>query len=181
MKKLLISLFLSLVPLSLANANVIELDFNASDFVGFNFNSSPPSPSPVSSVSGKLTWNALSISSAIQQLLSVDLSVNGTSYTLNDIEFDDWGFASLVGGKNFGASGSAFGTDDFQLLWLYSPSNSSPNFSYTTSQDASGAWQAQTITYSFTEKGAAVAEPSSFVLFAITMFGLILFRRKVKA
>lgn len=106
MKKLLLSLLL-LLPLT-AQAISIKADFTASQY---DF---------PSDISGSFVYEAASLSSPIDSLLSIDLTIEGDTYSLSDIGFTLRGSDLMIVGGILNGAGtiSTFSAEnDFLLAW----------------------------------------------------------------
>lgn len=158
----------SLVCMACASAQAVSvtLAFAASGFgVG----------APADPVSGSFTYDAASISSTINAMQSVSLSIGGHAYTLAQVSY-----ASPYGGGNidmiYGTLNSillATGTDDFALQFDR-VTGAGVDFTYTSFSSAS-VWH--TSTFSSVTR-TAVPEPATLALAALALTAAALSRRR---
>ena len=129
--------------------------------------------------SGTFIWDAASVNSPIRSLLSVDLTIDGHTYTLEEI-----GFAStdsfpvdIIGGLAGGGIGQfTSGTDDFSIDWDR-PTSSPRSFSWTTANDPNSWFHQNSIGFSkFNIAAVPVPLPSAFPLMLGGLAGLGLTR-----
>lgn len=163
------ALFLCLLGSGPAWAAPITMNFSA-----YGFGPSNGNPAPHDPVSGTIVWEAASATAPIDSLLSVDLTINGHVYQLNEIEFTHVvGGIHLIGGGPFPDSVGNL-TNDF---WLsFDTSTGTPrDFSYASNQ-LSGVWFTQSFS-EFSITAAAVPEPATLVLVLVAGAGLAARRR----
>jgi PEP-CTERM motif-containing protein len=110
------------IPVPTGNPDEFFFKFEASGFL-------PRDPqgerAPQDPVSGSITYRAASINSPIEELLSIDLTIDEHTYTVcstpscgNDVGFLTSGGMQLVGGSLFGGVEQVrAGRDDFLLQW----------------------------------------------------------------
>ncbi len=110
-----------------ARAITVKLDFTA------NF----PEGAPESTLTGEFTYQAASVTSPIDSLTSVDLTIAGYAYTLGEVDFDT---EEAVETTEIGSTINGFGvvvpgTDSFSLT--YNPNAGFPyNFVYATTSSS---------------------------------------------
>jgi hypothetical protein len=105
----LATLSLSIASTQTAQAASFTLSFTADNFAG---------PTPSSSISGTIGYDAATINSSITLLNSIALTIAGYSYTLGEVGFDNSSFSSLrIGGTITGVGGVSAGNNDFILVW----------------------------------------------------------------
>jgi hypothetical protein len=98
-----------IAPLSVAQAVPIQLTFTASGFgIG----------APDDSIPGTILWDAASVSSTINSLTSISLTISGHFYTLGEISFASpfSGNLDVIGGTIGGLAGLNNNTDDVSVL-----------------------------------------------------------------
>jgi hypothetical protein len=165
MKKIIVSLFASIALVTLLTTNVWALSFQV-DFTATNFSIIGGStPGPYSLVSGSFGFEAASINSHIDSLTSVDLTIGGFSYDLDDIDTTTLGSSVIVGGIGSGLNSINWTTDDFWFLWDIN-TLAPTKFAYTAASGFDGAW-GSTQFDSFSITAASFPEPS-FDSFSIT-------------
>jgi len=164
MKKILVLMLLAVIaPLKSANATIITSDFVVS---GFSLEA------PFSTISGSLSWEAESLSDEITSILSVDFSMNGYSYVLSDIGFNNFNAdVSFIGGVVNEVLGVGHaGIDDFRLTIDRNIGELSV-FHYTAAGH-SGVWRGRNFNGTSTSI-QGVSEPGTLLLLIIGLvFGL---------
>lgn len=100
------------------NATPIVMSFTASDFYEvFFLNGKTP---PTDPVSGIITWNAASVNAPITSLTSIDLIINGYTYSLGEIGFGEFTtdkVFSVIGGNLTGVHViNTSAGDDFAIV-----------------------------------------------------------------
>jgi hypothetical protein len=113
------------------------------EFTVAGFPVSNGNAAPTDSVSGTVVWTAADIHANIQSFVSINLTLDGHSYSVGEIGYyrldspPTWnGIGGLTGG---GADGIANGHDDFWIQWD-SASLTPVSFAYSSSE-RSGIWQ----------------------------------------
>ncbi len=160
MRSLFIALCLILA--STAQAGVVTMTFAASNF---------SSGAPVDPVGGTMTWRAASQTAPIEELLSVNLTIAGYTYSVAEIGFNDFfqigGLVSGITGVDAGAAANDFsfridpGTEQ-----MISP------FIYGLQSVTNQIWFSQEGTVSLRfEEGGPVPEPGTLALVALAVLG----------
>src|SRR5262245_5577441 len=129
-----VALFLLLALATHAWALPITLHFTASNFASSNGNSAPTDP-----VTGTIVWDAPSLGAPIGALTSIDLILDGHTYSSSEVGFASAGTLSLIGGLFNGPEGVSIFTDDFSLAFDRVSATDIPVFFYASSQ-RSGIW-----------------------------------------
>jgi hypothetical protein len=151
-----------------AQAVPVTLQFTATDF--YNVCCSPfTNPIPSTPISGTIVWDAADAHSPINSLTSVNMPIDGHSYTLADTGFvTPWMAPTffVLGGAPYGALSMGFSGgiyyDDFSLTW--SADTLTPQaFSYSSSA-SHGAWGSQTFTNFSITTAPAVPEPETYAM-----------------
>ncbi|WP_026612152.1 PEP-CTERM sorting domain-containing protein [Methylocaldum szegediense] len=68
-------------------------------------------------VTGTIVWDAASPTSPIDSLISIDLSIDGHDFTLDEVDFVNLGEFGLIGGRVTGVNTISPGTNDFWIMW----------------------------------------------------------------
>ncbi len=161
-----------------AQANQIEVKFTATNFTGAN-GAAPNDP-----VSGTIIYEAFSPKAKIDALVSIDLIIDGHSYSLAEVGFqssDSFGIYGLVndsGITTYKYEYAGTNKDDFGIGW--SKDSLMPiAFNYSSSlRKGGGAWGTLKFS-SFTVRDlSAVPEPNIMTLLAYGLFGIVIFGRK---
>jgi len=132
--------FLSLaLPTTRAWAVSYQLDFRVNDLVSV----SGRNPSPESTISGTIQFEADSVNAAINTITAIDLNIYNYEYNLSNIGSSAFGAWNSVGGVNNGTwdTPNTVGsqTNDFWVRWdRYSLE---PTDFFYTSENISGIWQ----------------------------------------
>jgi hypothetical protein len=135
--RMVASLVLFTVALDDSRAASFKLHFEVSGFPVSNGN-----PAPTDPVVGTIVWEATSIHDTIQSFDSINMTLDGHSYSVAEIGIPPPSYPiapyALIGG-NLNQPYTLFDqTDDFSILW--NPSSLTPfDFTYTSSR-MSGAW-----------------------------------------
>lgn len=147
-----------------AHATVYTVNFTATDFTFGEWGAGPPQ----TLVQGSITFTAASLDDAPAAVNAIDLTINGHTYTVDDISS-----SMYWGSTNFGAVNHDGGfdgelsseTDDFRLSF----GNAWPgggSFTYTA-KDYDNFYTADYVTTTITEQAdAAIPEPGSLGLLA---------------
>jgi hypothetical protein len=141
-----------------AQAITVELDFTA-DF---------PAGSPDTIVTGQFIYQAASVTSPVDSLTSVDLTIGGHTYSLAELGSKTLGPFNLIGSTSPGLGTVDEGVDSFFLE--YDPIAGTPiNFPYSTSSFPAIA-DAVSVPH-FSIRAAPVPEPATWALFLTGFLG----------
>lgn len=177
MKTLITRALATVLFFALLTTNVWAYSFGV-DFSSSNFNLLGGSgPVPYSPISGSFVYEAASITSSIDSLSSIDLTIGGHVYTLSEVGSEPLHGFTLVGGLDDGLTTIAHDNDDFWLFW--DTDTLVPlNFTYTASNPGTGSWA----TYEFDRFSITpvtpVPEPSTFLLLGGGLAGLAFYARR---
>jgi hypothetical protein len=122
-------------------AAIFHADFSVTGFAPSNGNAAPTDP-----VSGTIVWNAADIHSDIQSFVSINLTMDGHTYSVGEIGYfrvaspTTW---NGVGGLIPGPGSIWNGYDNFWIEWD-SASLAPLSFAYASSQ-RSGIWDVESI------------------------------------
>ena len=172
----LCAIVLAATPLSIAYGSTITVEFEVSSFSPIQGSTS----APTDSVSGTITYEAASTTLPIEDLISIDLTIDGHTY---DLDEDEVGFflesgASPVRQVIFATanSGVSANVDDFNLQWEMLALE---GYSFTyASETTPGIWTSTTFdTFSVT----AVPIPPALWLFGSGLLGMIGIARRKQA
>lgn len=167
---ILYGLLLACLPMRMAHAIPISLEFTAT---AFGPGSIGGSAAPESTVSGSFLYEAPSVTADIESLTSIDLTINSYSYQLSDVYFATTGssltfqcFATLPErGCGIGPNGR-----NFTLRW--NQNTLVPTlFSYSTA-NTGDVWSSNTFS-EFNIDVAAVPVPPALILFGSGLLGLL--------
>jgi hypothetical protein len=148
-------------------------------------NDGPGGAVPTDPVTGTITYEAAGINDPIQSFDSINMTINGHSYTTPEIGFyqydtpDDW---YMISGLTGGIGALYSGTDDFLIRW-YSDSLTPLDFIYT-SDGVDGAFISAVYfnPASFTSFtiDAVPDETKTILLLGISMIGLAIWQKVLK-
>lgn len=158
---------------ALAQAAPFKIEFTATSFYDLNGRFAFVVQK---SVSGSFIVEVDRSTDRITDVLDVDLTIAGHTYTLSEVSVQSsWGEMGLIGGSLRGVDAILPGTNDF---WLGSDSRYPIGglFAYTSTSDLA-ANSAQRLSIRMTEVAAPVPEPSTAFL-ALAGVGAGLFARR---
>jgi len=187
-KKLRISSFVMSVFFLLFSSNsyalTYQVDFTVSDFLNVS-SISPSTPAPYIPISGSMLFNAASINSPIDSLLSVNLAIGSHTYVLSELGFENSSTLAVIGRTIFSVIGIGENYDDFWLSWNLSTLQPY-SFGYTTS-DVGGAWVLyegvagyEGLSFDSFSIYPPIPEPATFILLGSGLAGLFWYGRKRK-
>jgi hypothetical protein len=170
----LASLFaaICLLATSAVHATPYRIDFNANNFEGIL---PGYAAAPQSSVSGYFEFTSHDQFTTVDAMTAVGLTIDGHSYTFDQVGHENWGLGHIFGGKLEGPLMAASGTNDFYIY--VSPLWDEIESMVYTSNSANGGWVSYDIDYTLT---SPVPEPSSAALLLIAMGALALASRRRK-
>lgn len=157
-----------------AQAIPIEINFTIENFIP-RYTSTPPPDDPVI---GRILYEAESVTAVIESLTSIDLTIDGHSYSLSEIGSSLFGSRQQIGGSSSGLAALATGTDDFRFDW-YKETLIPMKFSYTSSLHG-GFWDSNTFSSFSVTASSPVPEPGSLFLLGSGLFGLGFFLKRLK-
>ena len=111
-KRLLSTLLLVLGGLGTAHAVPMTMHFTVAGFAPVL----TITPAPTDPVTGTIVWDADPATSAINSLLSIDLTLAGHVYSLGEVGFDAIS-NRVIGGTVNGVNAVAGSTNDFAIVW----------------------------------------------------------------
>lgn len=159
----------SLLVASAAHAMLITVSFTANNFVP----NTGSTPAPVDPVSGTIVWDAASVNSPINSLTSISLVIDGHTYSLGEIGFENFTNDVFIGGLLNGIRALAPGTDDFFFFWHFATPTPF-EFLYASSVHTQTVWISNTfpqVTVTTTP------EPTTLALLTLGLLGLAAARR----
>lgn len=169
-KRLPITLALCALPLGVAHAVPVTMQFTATGFPVPGGNAAPTDP-----VTGTFVWEAASATAPIVSLSSINLTLNGHAFTLGEVDFLSDSSFSVIGGTSSGAGGVSTATDDFYITW--NTATLVPSLFTYASASLRGIWQSSNFT-SFSITSAAVPEPATLGLLTLGLLGMGIKRRR---
>jgi hypothetical protein len=173
--RMLGSLCLSLLICISAQAAVVTLDFSATNFGTIG----AVAPAPTTPVNGQFVWSAASEFSPIDQLLSATLTIDGHSYALGELGFQNGATLSIIGGLTSGINVvSATGSPDFFLSFDRTTETFS-SFAYGVAGNTTTLWYSADGTISV--RASEVPEPGSLALLGLGLAALADIRKRKKA
>ena len=157
-----------------ADAIPITMQFTAADFSNVGGTASPLTDP----VTGTIVWDAASVTSTIDSLTSISLTIDNRDYTLGAVGVLEDSTRTVIGGLVSGVQfiNSRAG-DDFGISWERS-SMSDVFFTYAV-DDIAGIFPASTIS-SFSITSASIPDASVIFLLGSSLIGLAVFGRKSK-
>ena len=170
--RLLASLSLLLAFAGPASAIPITMQFAVSGFVG---QALIPIAAPTDPVTGTIVWEAASATADIDSLTSINLVINGHSYTLGGTGFVSSGGSSTIGGIESSVYGLTNSTNDFYIA--FSQSTGTPTNFWYTSAGIDDIWFSRNFD-KFSITAAQVPEPAALALFGLGLVGLAVSRRR---
>lgn len=157
---------------SSANAGVVTLDYSFTGFLA-GAPTDPVAVAPTDPVLGTITYQATSITSPIEQLLSIDMTIAGHAYSLAEIGFTDGLIGGLVTGVEFVSSD----TNDFVFLFDVA-SSTAELFIYAVENNPSTFFSPSgSSQVTFVDVPSPVPEPDSLALLILGLMGAVAARR----
>ena len=159
----------SLLVASAAHAMPITVSFTATGFVP----SLGSNPAPVDPVSGTIVWDAASVNSPINSLTSISLLIDGHTYSLGEIGFENFTTVVFIGGLVSGINSVVPATDDFFFEWDFATLTPFM-FIYASSLHFPPVWSSNTfpqVTVTTTP------EPTTLALLTLGLLGMAAARR----
>ncbi|MEO8752014.1 MAG: hypothetical protein ABI624_04980 [Casimicrobiaceae bacterium] len=124
-------------------------------------------PAPVDPVSGTLVYEAASITTPIESILSISLTIAGYTYSASEIVFlSEFGIFNL--GGSLDGLGSGNFENDFVMVW---DDTLTPLYFQYSVIDQPGIWY--TFSFPTFEVTSAVSEPSTLALLGLAGFLIV--------
>ena len=141
------------------------------EFTAYGFKDLDLLPPPTDPVSATIIYEADSTIGNIHFLTSIDLTIDGYAYTLNDVGYispfsSNW---QLIGGKLNDLITIYYGTNDFWIVWdqnTFMP----VSFFYASINYRSNAWNTDSFTIT---ASTPVPEPTTMLLLGSGLIGLV--------
>ena len=157
-KSVFFAISLSAVALTPAFAIPVTLSFTVSGFTPAG---------PTDPVTGSFVYDAPSVTSAPNSLTSVDLTIDGHTYALDEVGFDSTAFGGVINTVDVVVPN----TNDFFLVW--NPSSSTPNaFDYAVPGISGHSFISTTFTRFSVTTATPAPEASTWAMMLIGYAGL---------
>jgi hypothetical protein len=176
--RLIASAALFIAALGSARGDSFMMHFEVTGFPVSNGN-----PPPTDPVTGTIVWEAAGIRDPIQSFDSISMTLDGHSYSVDEIGVPPPGYpitGGLIGGTTNQVYRVANYTDDFWIRWN---TNSLTPFDFTyASSRRSGIWYVSiNSAVNFTEFSITeVPEPSPDLLFGLGFLGTVAWRSRLR-
>jgi hypothetical protein len=166
--RLLLAVLL-LVAIHEANALPVTVSFVATDFVP----DIGSTPSRVSQVSGSIVYDAASVTAPINSLTSINLSIDGHSYSIGEVGFENYTNVVYIGGLISSVRSLVPGSNDFFLSYELSPATGF-SFVYSTRNSSAAVWEAtRFVALSITSAATEVATVPTLSGYGVIMLALL--------
>lgn len=119
-----------------AQAVPIQMTFTAVNFIS---SAGYAGTAPTDPVSGTISWDANSTTSPINSFISVNMTIDGHTYGLPELAWQDLDGRFVIGGVNFGPDARKSGTNDFSIYYD-SLALVPTGFNYTSANRQSDSW-----------------------------------------